>query len=208
MLRAKTNKQIVTSPAVIQTMTDDFRSTRQWSARFVFLACSAAVLAFTFSGCASNPPGIPYDLASTARLRVYRMMPAKIIFGDICKGAINAVIDASAPGITILFPNKTLGIPQHDAIPSARYDEYVIPAGGTVTLRYYWQAQHTNGTWMRVGPIYLAFTPLAGADYETWAPYENGGFQPPHLYRISQTPDGSIILKPAPTNGPPSTRCP
>lgn len=185
-------------------MTDDLRSIRQWPTRFVFLACSASVLAFIFSGCASNPPEIPYDPESTARLRVYRMMPAKIIFGDACQGAITAVIDASAPGITILFPNKTLGIPQHDAMPNARYDEYVI----TVTLRYYWQAQHANGTWMRVGPIYLTFTPLAGADYESWAPYENGGFQRPHLYRISQAPDGSFISKPAPTSGLPSTRCP
>ena len=188
-------------------MTDDLCSIRQWPTRFVFLACSVVVLSFILSGCARNSTEIPYDSASTARLRVYRMMPAKIIFGDACQGAITAVVDASAPGITILFPNKTLGIPQHDAMPNARYDEYVIPAGGTVTIRYYWQAPHANGTWMRVGPIYLAFTPLAGADYETWAPYENGGFQPPHLYRISQAPDGSIISKPAPTSGLPSTRC-
>src|SRR5687768_9626469 len=99
-------------------MTDDFRSTRHWPTRSVFLACSAVVLAFMFSVCVSNPPEIAYDPASTARLRVYRIMPVKIIFGEICKGVGNPVIDASAPGITILFPNKTLGIPRHDAMPN------------------------------------------------------------------------------------------
>jgi hypothetical protein len=137
-----------------------------------------------------------------------RIMPAKIIFGDACQGDITAVVDASAPGITILFPNKTLGIPQHDAMPNARYDEYVIPAGGTVTLRYYWQAQHANGTWMRFGPLHLIFTPSAGENYETWAPFENGSFQSPELNRVSYATDGNVVSEPAAIHNLLRYRCP
>lgn len=169
--------------------------------------CIALALLATLAGCASTPPETPYDPASMARIRVYKTVPVRLIFGDVCHGQAHQVVDTSSPGLAILLPNRTLGIPKYDGMPISRYDEYVMPANEIVTLRYYWQGQHANGTWRSYGPTYIQFRPVAGGDYETWVPYDRRGFLGPELRRVTTAQNGSVNFTMPPLIGLPFHRC-
>jgi hypothetical protein len=67
--------------------------------------------------------------------------------------------------------STSIGMPLTDDMPFS-YDEYTIPAGQRVTVKMYWQAQHTNGSWISCGPIHVMFTPEAGGDYDSLMRFE------------------------------------
>lgn len=171
------------------------------------LACVTCWV-FMLIGCASVPAAAPvYDPATQARLRVFLGDSTDIIFGDVCAPGPHEKVKLSAGGLSYLGPNKVLGMPQIDDMPSSRFHEYVLPAGTPVTIKHFWQQQALSGIWQSCGPFYLTVHPVAGADYETFMRFDRGACMGAELRRLRPAGDGKLIAYPARLDRLPFTRC-
>jgi len=170
------------------------------------LLLTMLVLSNLLLGCASSPEPLPQS-AYQARIRVFHGVGSYIYFGDVCDGKSHPVIHAAAGGFSYFVPNKRIGMPQTDDMPSFSYHEYAIPAEQPVTVKMYWQTQKANGVWDSCGPIYTTFTPEANQDYDVFMKFVGGMCQSVELRKFTVATDGKISTNPAPTNSLPYESC-
>lgn len=176
---------------------------------------SIAVLLFSVAmlGCASADYKSPeFDASKHARIRVFHGTKVDIYFGDVCHGGASGVIHASEGGYSYFSLSRRVGMPRTDPMLSPFYHEYVIPAGGRVTIRTYWRVQFPNNTWQSCGPIFMLFTPEPGQDYETYMKFDTGFFksgacQGVEVRKFAPDTDGKIKTVPAPLNAIPFNFC-
>lgn len=147
-----------------------------------------AILGSLIFGCSSNPEPVPQS-AHTARIRVFHGVGTYIYFGDVCDGNTYPVIHAAAGGFSYLVPNKKIGMPQTDDMPSFSFHEYAIPAEQLATIKMFWQAQNASKQWQSCGPIYMTFIPKAGQDYDTFMRFEGGVCQGIELREFVAAPN-------------------
>lgn len=166
----------------------------------MLMAISALIGCATKSEPAVNTP-------HQARIRVFHGTGAYIYFGDVCDGKSHPVIHAAAGGFSYFVPNKRIGMPQTDDMPSFSYHEYAIPAEQPVTVKMYWQMQKANGIWDSCGPIYTTFTPEINQDYDVFMKFVSGMCQGVELRKFTVATDGKISTNPAPTNSLPYESC-
>jgi hypothetical protein len=151
----------------------------------------ATVLSGMLFGCASSPEPTPQS-SSQARIRVFHGASAQIYFGDVCDDQPHPVIQAAAGGFSYLVPNKRIGMPQTDDMPTFSYHEYAIPAEQPVTVRMYWQAQ-VNGVWESCGPIYKIFWPEINQDYDVSIKFGRSGMcEGIEIRKFTVATDGKI----------------
>ncbi|MGN6701768.1 MAG: hypothetical protein ACTHKB_02245 [Burkholderiaceae bacterium] len=162
------------------------------------------------AGCAStasDPVASVYDPARQARIRIFHGTSAYLYLGNICSGPVEGVIHAANGGFSYLVPNRTIGMPKADIMPSFSYNEYAIPAEKQTTVRMYWSAQNASGVRESCGPVNIVFTPEAGRDYQAWMRFKRGVCQGMELRQLVPQPDGVATTKPAIINTLPFRTC-
>lgn len=158
------------------------------------------------AGCGSTPSSAPdYDPATQARIRVFHVGSVYLILGDICQDQSPEWVHASAGGFSYLVPNRTLGMPRTDDMPTFSFHEFAIPAGKTVTIRHFWQVQTASGGWLSCGPTHLSFRPEAGVDYDTFMRFNQGACVGGALRQFRPTDDGKTTVQRLPVI--PFSRC-
>lgn len=162
-----------------------------------FLICLMLCFVAVLQGCATSS-GVQeaFDPAIQARIRVFHGTAAYLYLGDVRDNHAHQVIHAANGGFSYLVPNKRIGMPATDDMPFS-YNEYIVPANKSLTVKMYWQAQNASRTWEHCGPLYTTFTPQSGQDYDTFMKFDHGVCQGVKVRQLVSDGKGKTVPRPA-----------